>query len=73
MFFLLELLLHTSFHTLHKGDLLVQLGLEGMDLLMLLLLLIVLPCDAVELGVHLRLVPTAGVLAKEGLAAGHTH
>jgi hypothetical protein len=69
----MQALFHAPLHTLHKGDLLVQLGLERMHLLVLLLLLVVLPSNAVELGVHLGLVAAAGVLAEEGLAAGHTH
>lgn len=73
MLLLMEVMLHASFHTLHKGDLLVQLGLECMHLLVLLLLLVVLSRDAVELGVYLGLVTAAGVLAEEGLAAGQTH
>lgn len=71
--FLLQGLFHFAFHTLHKGDFLIKLGLESVNLVVLLLLVVILARNAIKLWVHLALIAVAGVFAEEGLISGKTH
>lgn len=68
--FLLQFFLDLLLHPLHECHFLIEFSLNRMHLLMLLLLVVILPSDAIELGIHLLGVAILGVLFEEGLVAG---
>lgn len=68
--FFLQIFLDLLLHPLHESYFLIEFSLDSMNLLMFLLLVVVLPSNAIELGIHPLGVAILGVLFEEGLVAG---